>query len=133
VVVASTPDLADSSALASATTTPADPSPPAPRSHPRKNARDAWAAWLSDDSPSTSADFLQTVSPWIEGTAAQLLRPRWPGGSDRPTSIEVEARLRRNLELAVRAGHANHVDALAWARLRVLEELRTARELPPPD
>jgi hypothetical protein len=131
VVAAGISDLADSSALASAAATsvvPKHPLPHAQRSHPRKNSRDAWTAWLEDESSSSAADFLESVSSWTEGTAAQLLRPRWPGGTNRPTSTDVEARLRHNLELAARGGEANYVDALAWARLRVLEELRAARD-----
>jgi hypothetical protein len=87
----------------------------------------AWAAWEASDAATSGLTFLQSVSSWTEGTAAQLLRQRWPAEVKRPTASEVQDRLRHNLGLAARGGHSNYVEALDWARRRVIEELRATQ------
>jgi hypothetical protein len=97
------------------------------RPPPKKRADAAWALWKADGSASSGAEFLRSVSSWTEGTTAQLLRPQWPAAVRRPTSPEVQERLRHHLGLAVRGEHATYRDALGWARDAVIEELREAR------
>jgi hypothetical protein len=84
---------------------------------------DAWAAWEADAAVSSGAEFLRNVLSWTEGTAAQLLRRRWPAGTKRPTSLEVQERLRHHLALAARGGHSTYLEALQLARGRVIGEL----------
>lgn len=83
----------------------------------------AWAAWVADGSSSAGSLFLQRVSSWIEGTAAQLLRARWRAGTQRPTSAELEARLRHHLEVLARAGLATYPEVLELARQGLIEEI----------
>ena len=102
---------------------------PARRPSPAKmSVESAWAAWQANCAGSSGGEFLRGVSSWTEGTAAQLLRQRWPAGVERPTSGEVEERLRQFLGLAASGGHSTYLDALAWARRGVIEELGRARQ-----
>ena len=96
-------------------------------SHPKMSVESAWAAWQASGGGSPGSDFLRGVLSWTEGTAAQLLRQAWPAGAKRPTSAEVEERLRHNLELAAHGVHSTYVDGLARARRGVIEELGRAR------
>ena len=82
----------------------------------------AWAAWAADGSSSAGPEFLQRVSSWIEGTSAQLLRARWPG-TQRPTSSELEGRLRHHLEAVAQAGLATYPEALELARQGLIDEI----------
>lgn len=82
----------------------------------------AWTAWAADGSSSAGSQFLERVSSWIEGTSAQLLRARWPG-TQRPTSAELEERLRHHLEVVAQAGLATYPEALELARQGLIEEI----------
>ena len=97
------------------------------RSQPRMSVESAWAVWTADCASSSGSEFLQSVSAWTEGTAAQLLRQQWPAGVRRPSAPEVQERLRHNLGLAARGAHSHYLEALAWARCAVIDELRQAR------
>jgi len=108
-----------------ATEEPAAVRPPR-SSHPKKSVEVAWAAWQAAGT-SSGSEFLQSVSSWTEGTAAQLLRRRWTPGFKPPTSTEVQERLRHNLGLAARGHQSTHMEALARARDSVIEELRRAQ------
>ena len=107
---------------------PDDPAvAPAPRSsHPKKSVEFAWATWQAT-STSSGSEFLQSVSSWTEGTAAQLLRRRWTVGFKPPTSPQIQERLRHNLALAARGIPSTHMEALGRARDGVIEELRRAQ------
>jgi hypothetical protein len=98
-------------------------------SPPKLTVVAAWAAWEADGALSSGAEFLHDVLSWTEGTAAQLLRRRWPAGTKRPTSLQVQERLRHHLGLAARAGHSSYLEALESARGRVSEELRQAQAI----
>jgi hypothetical protein len=100
-------------------------------SHPKTKSRDAWAEWKATGSVISATAFLDSVSSWTQGTAAQLLRPNWPRDTHRPSSTEVEERLRYSLGLSARRGEGDYVDALGAARRDVLEELREARDTAP--
>jgi len=100
---------------------------PSRASHPRV-ARDAWAEWRAQRSAASAADFCAIVSSWIEGTAAQLLRPRWPSSAQPPSAAAVEMRLRHHLALDACADEAEYPKALALARRQVVEDLRQRRE-----
>jgi hypothetical protein len=63
----------------------------------------------------------------MEGTAAQLLRARWQAGVKRPTSTEVQERLRHHLGIVAQAGNVTYLEALEMARHGVIEEIRGAR------
>jgi hypothetical protein len=102
------------------------------RPRPTKGVGSAWTAWKTDGVAAARSKFLESVSSWTEGTAAQLLRPPWPAQTERPTSLAVEERLREMLGLAVGDEHSNYRDALDWARRAVIEELRQARSVPAP-
>ena len=82
-----------------------------------------WAAWAAEGSSSAGSQFLERVSSWIEGTAAQLLRARWRPGTQRPTSAELEGRLRHHLEVVAQAGHAAYPEALELARQGLIDEI----------
>jgi hypothetical protein len=99
-------------------------------SHPKKSVEFAWAAWQATSTPASGSEFLQSVSSWTEGTAAQLLRRRWTVGFKPPTAMEVQERLRHNLGVAARGHQSTHMEALGRARDSVIEELRRA-QLPP--
>jgi len=97
------------------------------RPHAKANAETAWAAWQVDGHAPAGVDFLGRVSSWADGTVAQLLRQRWPAGTRRPTAPEVLERLHHHLLVIARGAPVAHLDALASARLRVIEELRRDR------
>ena len=109
---------------------PATPKPArAPgRSHPKARAQSAWAAWIAGGPAASGAEFFLSVASWTEGTAAQLLRQPWPALSKRPTSAEVEERLRHHLKVVVHAEPTTYLDGLGLARTSVIEELRSARQ-----
>jgi hypothetical protein len=83
----------------------------------------AWAAWAADGSSSAGSEFLKRVSSWIEGTSAQLLRAKWRPGTQRPTSAELEGRLRHHLEVVAQTGLATYPQALEHARQGLIEEI----------
>jgi hypothetical protein len=99
-------------------------------SHPKKSVEFAWATWQSTCTPASGSEFLQSVSSWTEGPAAQLLRRRWTAGFKPPTATQLQERLRHNLGLAARGRQSTHMEALGRARDDVIEELRRA-QLPP--
>jgi hypothetical protein len=106
------------------------PKPPVtPKRAPKMGAGPAWAAWQSTGAASAGSEFLQSVSSWMEGTAAQLLRRTWPVGAKRPTCMQVEKRLRYHLEVLAREEQATYLDALGAARRSVIAELEDARRL----
>jgi hypothetical protein len=96
-------------------------------SAPRKGPATAWAAWTTDGAPSSGIEFLESITSWTEGTAAQLLRPQWPAEVNRPTAFDVQRRLSHHLEMAARRGGSTYLEALEQARRAVIEELRQAR------
>ena len=112
---------------------PGHGSPGTSKAAPRKPTREklsvmaAWSAWQADDATESSAAFLVSVSSWTEGTAAQLLRRRWPAGVKRPTAPEVQERLRHHLARAARQGPSTYLEALESARAAVSKELRQAK------
>jgi hypothetical protein len=63
------------------------------------------------------------MSSWLEGTAAQFLRLKWPL-EKRPTSTQVQERLRHHLAVVATEGKATYLEALALARRNVIQELR---------
>ena len=83
----------------------------------------AWTAWAADGSSAAGSEFLQRVSSWIEGTSAQLLRAKWRPGTERPTSAELEERLRHHLEVVAQTGLATYPDALEHARQGLIDEI----------
>jgi hypothetical protein len=83
----------------------------------------AWTAWAADGSSSAGSQFLQRISAWIEGTSAQLLRARWRPGTQRPTSAELEERLRHHLEVVAQAGLATYPEVLELARQGLIDEI----------
>lgn len=100
---------------------------PGRASHPRE-ARATWGKWRAERSATSAAAFCESVSSWIEGTAAQLLRPQWRSSADRPSTAAVEMRLRHHLALDACADEPEYPDALALARRQVSEELRQTSE-----
>jgi hypothetical protein len=66
------------------------------------------------------------VSSWLDGTSALLVRPLWPKGGVRPTSMPVQARLRDALGVVL-AQEVDYVKALAAARRDVELQLRSER------
>jgi hypothetical protein len=58
-----------------------------------------------------------------------LLRPLWPVGVPRPTTAEVESRLR--VKLSALSGQSDYLGALRIARDEVVEELHEARNRSP--
>ena len=95
------------------------------RSSSKDRAGEAWAVWQSTGSEASAVQFYASVSSWTQGTAAQLLRPLWPVGVPRPTSAEVESRLRD--KLSALSGQPDYLGALRIARDEVVEELHEAR------
>ena len=83
----------------------------------------AWTAWAADGSSSAGSEFLERVSSWVEGTSAQLLRARWRPGTQRPTSAELEGRLRHHLVVLAQTGLATYPEALELARHGLIEEI----------
>jgi len=107
------------------TVAPRPPSAPAtPRrvSTGRRSAAESWADWRATGSAASANSFCETVSSWIEGASAQLVRPLWPAGGVRPTAADVQVRLRKGLALAV-TEEADYVKGLEAARLHVAREL----------
>jgi hypothetical protein len=94
---------------------------------PKMTVAACWAAWEEDGSASSGSEFLQRVASWIEGTAAQMLRDQWRTGTKRPSSTELQERLRHHLALVAHDGQATYLQALELARHAVLEEIRRAR------
>ena len=92
----------------------------------------AWTAWAADGSSPAGSEFLERLSPWIEGTAAQLLRARWRPGTERPSAAELEGRLRQHLEVVAQAGLATYPEALELARQALVEEI-AGGAVPPQD
>lgn len=88
----------------------------------------AWAAWEeAEGSPASGSEFLGRVAAWMEGTAAQLLRGRWQAGVRRPTSEEIQDRLRHHLGVVAQDGNVTYLEALELARRGVIEELWRGR------
>jgi hypothetical protein len=92
----------------------------------------AWTAWAADGSSSAGSEFLERISSWIEGTSAQLLRARWRPGTERPTSAELEGRLRHHLEVVAQTGFARYPEALELARQALIDEI-AGGAVPPQD
>jgi hypothetical protein len=92
----------------------------------------AWTAWAADGSSSAGSEFLERLSSWIEGTSAQLLRAQWRPGTQRPTSADLEGRLRQHLEVVAQAGLATYPEALELARQALIEEI-AGGAVPPQD
>jgi hypothetical protein len=76
-----------------------------------------------DGSSSAGSEFLERVSSWIQGTSGQLLRARWQPGIHRPTSAELEGRLRHHLGVLAQTGVATYPEALELARHALIEEI----------
>jgi hypothetical protein len=106
---------------------PATASTPRRRSTPKPTPMSAWVAWQLEGSTSSGGLFLDSVSSWMEGTAAQLLRPAWPTGARRPTPNEVQDRLGHHLGMAARGARSTYLEGLALARRGVIEELGLER------
>jgi hypothetical protein len=98
-------------------------------SPPKLSVGSAWAAWEADGSPASGSEFLGRVASWVEGTAAQLLRARWGAGVKRPTSAEVQDRLRHHLRIVANAGNATYLEALELARRGVIDEIRRSQPI----
>ena len=93
-------------------------------SRAKKGPADAWAAWTADSSPSAGIVFVDSISSWVEGTVAQLLRAQWPTGVERPTASQVQQRLCHHLGVAARARASTYLEALEWARRALINEVR---------
>jgi hypothetical protein len=93
---------------------------------PKRSASEAWADWRATGSAASATVFCESVSSWIEGASAQLGRPAWPMGGVRPTSMDVQARLRHGLALMV-TEEADYVKALEAARRHVERQLGKER------
>jgi hypothetical protein len=93
----------------------------------KRTAAQSWADWRATGSAASADSFCESVLSWIEGASAQLVRPLWPVGGVRPTSTEVQVRLRKGLALVV-TDEADYVKALEAARLHVARELSKQRE-----
>jgi hypothetical protein len=94
---------------------------------PKPSIKAAWRAWTTNRADGSGDDFLRRALPWMEGTAAQLLRMHWPTGVRRPTSAEIQLRLRHHLTLAAGHQYVDHLAGLECARSAVIEELRQER------
>ena len=92
----------------------------------KRTAPEAWADWRATGSAASATVFCEAVSSWIEGASAQLGRPAWPTGGVRPTSTEVQARVRHELGLVV-TEEADYVKALEAARRHVERQLSKER------
>jgi hypothetical protein len=110
-----------------------DEAAPAPKAAPtrkassgKKSAAESWADWRATRSAASATTFCDSVSSWIEGTSAQLVRPLWPAGGVRPTSMEVQVRLRKGLALVL-GDETDYVKALEAARRHVARELSSQR------
>ena len=105
--------------------------PPPSTSHgrssvPKRSSREAWGDWRATGSSASATYFCDSVASWLEGTAAQLVRPLWPAGGVRPSLLDVQASLRKGLRLVV-TQQADYVDGLSAARQHVQKELSKAR------
>ncbi|GAC1378532.1 MAG: hypothetical protein NVSMB4_08200 [Acidimicrobiales bacterium] len=105
---------------------PAHAGPHGRSSVPKRSSREAWGDWRATGSPASATYFCDSVSSWLEGTAAQLVRPLWPAGGARPSLLDVQASLRKGLRLVV-TQEADYVDGLTAARQHVQKELSKAR------
>jgi hypothetical protein len=94
---------------------------------PKPSVEAAWRAWITNHADGSGDDFLRRVLPWMEGTAGHFLGTQWPTGVRRPTSSEIQLRLRHHLALAARRQHEDHLDGLESARSAVIDELRQER------
>lgn len=92
----------------------------------KRSAAQSWADWRATGSAASANSFCESVSSWIEGASAQLVRPLWPAGGVRPTSTEVQVRLRKGLALVV-TEEADYVKALEAARRHVARQLSRQR------
>ena len=95
-------------------------------STPKRSAAESWAAWRATGSAASANSFCVSVSSWLEGASAQLVRPLWPGGGVRPTLSNVQARLRNRLVLVL-TEEPDYVKALDAARRYVAQELSVQR------
>lgn len=96
------------------------------RSTPTMSLRAAWSAWQAGSTPVSGPEFLVAASSWVEGTAAQLARRRWPTESGHLTSVEVERLLRDKLTAAAAGAESTYLEGLACARRAVIDELEAA-------
>src|SRR3954454_8166798 len=69
-------------------------------STPKRSAAESWAAWRATGSPASANSFCVSVSSWLEGASAQLVRPLWPAGGVRPTLTNIQARLEKRVPRA---------------------------------
>jgi hypothetical protein len=114
-----------SAELPPVTTAPAARIPGSSKRQPKSPSGSAWNAWQATGDATTGSQFLQGISSWLEGTAAQLLRLKWPLEKS-PTSTQVQDRLRHHLAVVATNGQATYLEALALARRNVIEDLRGA-------
>ena len=105
---------------------PSGPKASARASSSKRSAPEAWADWRATGSAASATVFCEAVSSWIEGASAQLGRPAWPTGGVRPTSTEVQARVRHELGLVV-TEEADYIKALEAARRHVERQLSKER------
>jgi hypothetical protein len=98
------------------------------RQHPKLGTGSAWVAWQATGNAATGAQFLHSVSSWMEGTAAQLLRQAWPAEADRLNAAQVQDRLRHYLTVVAHDEPTTYLDALSSARRSVIDELRGAAQ-----
>ena len=92
----------------------------------RRSASEVWADWRVTGSAASGDSFCESVLSWVEGASAQLVRPLWPAGGVRPTSADVQARLRKGLAQVV-GEEPDYVKALEAARRHVARELSVQR------
>src|SRR3954466_7131463 len=74
-------------------------------STPKRSAAESWAAWRATGSDASADSFCVSVSSWLEGASAQLVRPLWPAAGVRPTLTNVQARLQNRLGPALPQKH----------------------------
>ncbi len=91
----------------------------------KMDAPAAWKAWTTSGSPEAAAQFLDRVTPWTDGTAAQLTRGAAHSFRCRPTRDEIVARLRHELGLLAGGDPVTYLVALDVARRNVIEDLRS--------
>jgi len=104
----------------------AAPAPPSRVTVAKRSAPEAWSDWRATGTAAAAASFCTSVSSWIEGTSAQLIRPLWPSGGVRPSLMDVQSRLRHGLALVV-TKEPDYVKGLAAARHHVEQDLARAR------
>jgi hypothetical protein len=95
-------------------------------STPKRSAAESWAAWRATGSAASADSFCVSVSSWLEGASAQLVRPLWPAAGVRPTLTNVQARLQNRLALVL-TEEPDYVKALDAARRHVAQELSVQR------